>query len=80
MRKYKSDGSLDRVLCNCCGKRLIVEQSIIREGNMSVSFNWDFFSEKDGEIHRFDICEECYDEWTGQFCVPIEVEEQTELL
>ena len=42
--------------------------------------SWDFFSEKDGEIHHFDLCEGCYDDWVGQFKLAVEVEEQTELL
>ena len=40
----------------------------------------DFFSEKDGEIHHFDLCESCYDDWVNQFKIAVEVEEQTEYL
>ena len=42
--------------------------------------SWDFFSEKDGEVHHFDLCEECYDEVTGEFRVAVEVEEEIEML
>ncbi|MEG0215351.1 MAG: hypothetical protein RSB57_00020 [Hungatella sp.] len=80
MRKYKSGGQLESVLCNSCGKKLIVEDGIGREGMISVDHIWDFFSEKDGEIHHFDLCEECYDEITAQFQIAVEIEEQTELL
>ncbi len=38
------------------------------------------FSEKDGEVHHFDLCESCYDELVGGFRIPVDVEEQTELL
>ena len=38
------------------------------------------FSEKDGEVHHFDLCEECYDEVTGEFRVAVEVEEEIEML
>ena len=41
---------------------------------------WDYFSEKDGEVHHFDLCESCYDEFVSQFRVPVDVEEKTELL
>lgn len=41
---------------------------------------WDYFSEKDGEVHHFDLCESCYDELVGGFRIPVDVEEQTELL
>ena len=40
----------------------------------------DYLSEKDGEIHRFDLCESCYDQMRAQFTIDVEVEEQVELL
>ena len=57
MRKYTKNGQLETVICNCCGKKLIVDKGILREGCISVNHQWDYFSEKDGEIHRFDLCE-----------------------
>lgn len=80
MRKYKGDGQLETVVCNCCGKKLIVEGGIVREGRIFIDHAWDFFSEKDGEVHRMDLCEECYDEFILQFRIPVEVEEKTEIL
>ena len=80
MRKYKSNGQLETVLCNQCGKKLVVEKGIVREGVIAIDHVWDFFSEKDGEIHHFDLCEECYDELLSQFRIPVGIEEQVELL
>lgn len=80
MRKYKSGGQLDTVICNYCGKKLAVENAILREGAIAVNHVWDFFSEKDGEIHHFDLCEECYDEFVAQFRIPADIEDQTEML
>ena len=37
-------------------------------------------SEKDGEIHHFDLCEDCYNEVTAEFRVPVDVEDEIELL
>ena len=34
----------------------------------------------DGETHTFDLCEACYDEWIRGFVIPVETEEETELL
>jgi len=28
---------------------------------------WGYFSQKDGENHVLDICEECYDKWRSSF-------------
>lgn len=39
-----------------------------------------FFSEKDGEIHHFDLCEPCYDAIVSEFKIPVDVEEQKEFL
>ena len=31
MKRYNRNGQLDTVICNCCGKKLIVDQGILRE-------------------------------------------------
>ena len=80
MRKYTSGGQLEAVVCNCCGKKLIVVDGIVREGVLSINHAWDFFSEKDGEIHHFDLCEPCYDAVISEFKLPVDVEEQKEFL
>ena len=80
MRKYQTNGTLESVICNGCGKKQVVERGILREGSFSVHYSWDYFSEKDGEIHHWDLCEECYDEVTGEFRVAVEVKEEIEML
>ncbi|MFR5602316.1 MAG: hypothetical protein ACLTKI_08245 [Lachnospiraceae bacterium] len=80
MRKYRNGGQLESVICNGCGKKMVVENGILREGVVSVNHAWDYFSEKDGEIHHWDLCEECYDHLTAQFLIPVDIEEQKELL
>ena len=79
MRRYRNGGMLETVICNCCGKKMVVENGILREGAISIDHMWDYFSEKDGEVHHFDLCEGCYDENVSQFRIPVEREEQTEL-
>ncbi|MDD3254087.1 MAG: hypothetical protein PHV18_16255 [Lachnospiraceae bacterium] len=80
MRKYKSNGELETVICNVCGKKLIVERGIVREGVFSVDHAWDFFSEKDGEVHHWDLCESCYDAVLGTFRIEADVEERVEFI
>ena len=79
MRRYRNGGMLETVICNCCGKKMVVENGILREGAISIDHMWDYFSETDGEVHHFDLCEGCYDEIVSQFRIPVEREEQTEL-
>ncbi|MCI6857705.1 MAG: hypothetical protein MR867_00220 [Eubacterium sp.] len=62
------------VYCNKCKKE------IAKEDYLFVAKEWGYFSEKDGQIHRFRLCESCYDNMVKQFLIPVEVEEQTELL
>lgn len=80
MRKYEKQGLLTSVICNSCGKKLVVEKGILREGAFCVTHFWDFFSEKDGEIHHWDLCEDCYDLMVSQFRIAPEIEESVELL
>lgn len=80
MRKYKSNGELNRVVCNGCGKKIVVEEGIIREGVFQVQYHWDYFSEKDVETHKWDLCESCYDDLVNQFHIDIEVDEQVEII
>ena len=46
MRKYQKNGILESVVCNGCGKKLVVERGILREGGFAVHYPWDYFSEK----------------------------------
>jgi hypothetical protein len=80
MRRYKCNGELETVICNVCGKKLVVKDGILREGALRIDHAWDYFSEKDGQIHHLDICEECYDQLSATFRIPVDVEETTEFI
>ena len=80
MRKYQENGMLESVVCNGCGKKLVVERGILREGGFAVNYPWDYFSEKDGEIHHWDLCEDCYDSLIRQFVIAPEIEEAVEFM
>ena len=44
MRKYQENGMLESVVCNGCGKKLVVERGILREGGFAVNYPWDYLS------------------------------------
>ena len=44
------------------------------EDVLSVEKRWNYFSQKDNDVHRFDLCEACYDEWIETFQIPVEQE------
>lgn len=82
MRKYENGQSkkLVHAVCNKCGRVLKVENGCLKEGCFSAEAVFGYFSRKDGTSHRFDLCEDCYDEMISQFSVPVEEEEGAELL
>ena len=71
---------LESVVCNGCGKKLVVERGILREGGFAVNYPWDYFSEKDGEIHHCNQSEDCYDSLIHQFRIAPEIEEAVEFI
>lgn len=70
----------NEIFCNCCGKKIYMEKGIIKQGVLPVNADWGYFSGKDGEIHQFLICEDCYDEWIKGFKIPINIVRKTELI
>lgn len=78
MRRYtmKERRETETVFCNGCGKEIKIKDGVIREGLISVEKRWGYFSNKDNEVHRFDLCEECYDRMVSQFVIPVEKENE----
>ena len=70
MRQYKKEETavIDKYICNRCGKEMVEEDML------SVDKRWGYFSDKDNEVHRFDLCERCYDEIISTFQIPIDIE------
>ena len=80
MRKYDEKHTLLEATCNCCKKSLKIQNGIITEGVFSVEYAFGYFSRKDEEIHKFDLCETCYDEWIKTFGIAPDIANNTELL
>lgn len=78
MRRYtmKERRETETIFCNGCGKEIKIKDGVIREGLISVEKRWGYFSNKDNEVHRFDLCEECYDRMVSQFVIPVEKENE----
>ena len=84
MRVYKEkelkETEVEKVFCNQCGKELLVEEGIIKEGCFSVDYEFDYFSNKDGYIYSFDLCEMCFDQMISKFKNPVQITETKEFL
>lgn len=74
MRKGK------QVYCNVCGKELKMERGILKEGVFVANQEWGYFSDKDTEIHQFDVCEPCYDKLVNSFVIPVTIKKKREYL
>ena len=84
MRVYKEkelkETEVKRVFCNQCGKELLIEEGILKEGCFSVDYAFDYFSNKDGYIYSFDLCENCFDQMINTFKHPAKITETKEFL
>ncbi len=74
MRQYKMQETkeVEKIICNKCGKEILVKNGMPEEDVLSVQKRWGYFSGKDNEVHEFDLCEDCYDEWIKTFSIPAE--------
>ncbi|MDE6606424.1 MAG: hypothetical protein K2K54_01515 [Lachnospiraceae bacterium] len=82
MRTYleAKEAELITVICNCCGKKLLVENGILKEESIEIRHTFGYFSEKDGQTEKFDLCEECYQKITGRFRIPVSGGTESELI
>lgn len=81
MNKNITDGMRHTLVCNCCGHKIPAYPSPDARECVEITKKWGYFSDnKDGETHRFHICESCYDAWIATFAVAPEVTEDTELV
>lgn len=74
MRQYRVQETkeVEKIICNKCGKEILVKNGMPEEDVLSVQKRWGYFSGKDNEVHEFDLCEACYDEWLSTFAIPAE--------
>ena len=75
-----TDHGQKMIVCSCCGRRIPSYPDADARDYLEITKNWGYFSRKDGEIHHFYICEDCYDAWLKTFAGKVEVTENTELL
>ena len=68
------------ISCNSCGKQLKFENGILKEDAFEATKEWGYFSERDMEVHHFNLCEECYDKLISEFQIPVEVRKKLEAL
>ncbi len=82
MKKAGNDNNKGQfpLYCNSCGKPLKEENGILKEDAFEATKEWGYFSGKDMEVHRFNLCEECYNKLIESFVIPIDIKKKLEVL
>ena len=84
MRQYKETiketKEVDKIICNRCKKVIPVVAGVPAQDVLQVEKLWGYFSGKDNRRDSFDLCEECYDELTKSFQIPVHTEVETETI
>lgn len=80
MRIFDKEHKLIKIVCNQCGGEVKADGEIVKKEFLSVRKEWGYFSDKDAQVHQFDLCEQCYDLLTAGFKIPVEIETKQELL
>lgn len=75
MRQYRTEleksEKIEKIICNKCGKEILVRQGVPQEDVLEVEKRWGYFSRKDNQVDQFDLCEDCYDEFVRSFRIKI---------
>lgn len=75
MRQYrttvKETSEIEKIICNKCGKEIMVLKGVPQEDVLEVEKRWGYHSNKDNQVDRFDLCEECYDEFVESFQIKL---------
>jgi hypothetical protein len=64
---------ISEVICNCCGKSIDKTDTGRFHDYLSVEKSWGYLSEFDCEVHKFDLCVDCYKNILDKFSVPAEI-------
>lgn len=66
--------------CNVCGKKLKIEHGILKEDVFTAKKEWGYFSDKDLQVHSFNVCEECYNKMVSKFVIPVDISIKGEVI
>lgn len=80
MKIYDEHQVLQKMVCNRCKKNLFVENGLLKDSAYEGNQTFGYFSRRDGVTHRFDLCEDCYEEWIRMFRIPVTETENAEMI
>lgn len=68
------------ISCNKCGKNIKYTEGVLKEDFFEATKDWGYFSNKDLETHKFNLCEKCYDNLVKEFVIPVLIIDKKEAL
>ena len=68
------------IYCNACGKKMKFEHGILKEDVFTAKKEWGYFSDKDLQVHTFNICENCYNKMVSEFVIPVDISIKQEVM
>lgn len=71
---------VNEIYCNVCGRQIKMENGILKEDVFEATKEWGYFSKKDLEVHKFNICEDCYEEMISKFKIPVYISNKKEVM
>ena len=69
-----------KISCNKCGKTVKFIEGLLKEDFLEAVKDWGYFSKKDLQTHKFNLCEDCYDEIVSGFVIPVDITDKKEAL
>ena len=69
-----------KICCNMCGKMVKFEEGLLKEDFFEATKDWGYFSKKDLQTHKFNLCENCYDKLVDKFKIPLLIIDKKEAL
>ena len=64
----------EAIICNRCGKEIVVRNGEPREGVFSRRLRMGVFFGEGRRKASFDLCESCYDDLVSSFKIPVDAE------
>lgn len=65
------------IVCNKCGENIKINEYM---DFLSIVKNWEYNSNYDNEIHRFDICQDCYKKFISNFEIEPKITKRKNIL
>ncbi len=62
------------IFCNMCGEEVQKDQHGYYHSFFDTSYRWEYPSKFDNEVHSFQLCEKCYENFISSFKLPPNIE------